>query len=148
MGKICDPQFFTGGQSPAIYYRASAKSTYGQNAGDGPSLRRNGVFSLLGPVSISVSSEKWNYGRGGTCHFIDFNGDKQLAACVYNDGFFNWDDIKVIRADGQADTGGNPPPTNCRCSQDSCRVDCAGAADGFCCIDNSFTDRLLQLIKN
>lgn len=37
---------------------------------------------------------------------------------------------------------------NCRCTSDSCRVDCANAPDGFCCIDHSFTDRLLQIIRN
>ena len=33
------------------------------------------------------------------------------------------------------------------CSTDSCRVDCAGAPDGFCCIDHAFSDRLLQKIR-
>ena len=34
------------------------------------------------------------------------------------------------------------------CSQDSCRVDCAIAPDGFCCIDHLLTDRLLQVLAN
>jgi len=34
------------------------------------------------------------------------------------------------------------------CPPNSCRIDCASAPNGFCCIDNSFTDRLLQIIKN
>ena len=32
------------------------------------------------------------------------------------------------------------------CSSDSCRVDCAGQPDGFCCIDHSVTNRMLQVI--
>lgn len=32
------------------------------------------------------------------------------------------------------------------CSADSCRVDCATSADGFCCIDHSATNRLLQVL--
>jgi hypothetical protein len=55
---------------------------------------------------------------------------------------------RVIRYDGQPDTGGDPPGTNCRCSEDSCRVNCAIAPDGFCCIDHSLTDRLLQVLQN
>ncbi len=34
------------------------------------------------------------------------------------------------------------------CSIDSCRIDCDTAPDGFCCIDHSFTDRLLQVLQN
>lgn len=34
------------------------------------------------------------------------------------------------------------------CSDDSCRVDCIGQPDGFCCIDHSLTDRLLQVLAN
>lgn len=37
---------------------------------------------------------------------------------------------------------------NCQCTPDSCRVDCSTAPDGFCCIDHSLTDRLLQILKN
>ena len=33
------------------------------------------------------------------------------------------------------------------CSTDSCRVDCATAPDGFCCIDHAVTNRLLQTLQ-
>jgi hypothetical protein len=33
-----------------------------------------------------------------------------------------------------------------KCSSDSCRVDCAGSADGYCCIDHKITNRLIQVI--
>ena len=35
----------------------------------------------------------------------------------------------------------------CGCPPDSCRVDCATAPDGFCCIDHSLTNRLLQTLQ-
>lgn len=39
--------------------------------------------------------------------------------------------------------------TGCiKCSTDSCRVDCATSPDGFCCIDHSLTDRLLQVLAS
>jgi len=34
------------------------------------------------------------------------------------------------------------------CTSDSCRVDCAGQPDGFCCIDHSLSNRLLQVLAN
>ena len=41
------------------------------------------------------------------------------------------------------------PDSGCTsCTPDSCRVDCSNAPDGFCCIDHSFTDRLLQVLQN
>ena len=33
------------------------------------------------------------------------------------------------------------------CSDDSCRVDCVGQPDGFCCIDHSFTNGLLTVLQ-
>ena len=33
------------------------------------------------------------------------------------------------------------------CTPDSCRVDCATAPDGFCCIDHAVTNRLLQTLQ-
>lgn len=38
--------------------------------------------------------------------------------------------------------------TNCRCSNDSCRIDCSTSPHGFCCIDHSVTNRLLQIFAN
>lgn len=39
---------------------------------------------------------------------------------------------------------------NCgfKCTEDSCRVDCATSPDGFCCIDHSVTNRLLQVFSS
>lgn len=37
---------------------------------------------------------------------------------------------------------------NCRCSDDSCRVDCITQPDGFCCVDHSVTNRLIQVLQN
>ncbi len=36
---------------------------------------------------------------------------------------------------------------NPRCSNDSCRVDCVGQPDGFCCIDHSVTNTLLTILQ-
>ena len=41
-----------------------------------------------------------------------------------------------------------PTGTRIECSYDSCRVDCASQPDGFCCIDHSKTDRLLQVLAS
>ena len=40
-----------------------------------------------------------------------------------------------------------PTESDCYCSDDSCRVDCATAPDGFCCIDHAVTNRLLQTLQ-
>ena len=37
--------------------------------------------------------------------------------------------------------------TGLTCTPDYCRVDCAGAPDGFCCIDHAVTNRLLQTLQ-
>lgn len=34
------------------------------------------------------------------------------------------------------------------CDPDSCKVDCPNIEDGFCCINHSLTDRLLQVLQN
>ncbi|WP_055074416.1 hypothetical protein [Pseudanabaena sp. 'Roaring Creek'] len=36
--------------------------------------------------------------------------------------------------------------TACGCSYDSCQVNCASDPDGFCCIEHSTTNRLLQVL--
>ena len=34
------------------------------------------------------------------------------------------------------------------CPANSCRVNCVGAPNGFCCVANSLSDRLLQILQN
>ena len=38
--------------------------------------------------------------------------------------------------------------SNCRCTNDSCQIDCATSPNGFCCIPHSVTNRLLQVLAN
>jgi hypothetical protein len=45
---------------------------------------------------------------------------------------------KIVREDGKM---------SAKCTPDSCRVDCATALDGFCCIDHSLTNRLGEVLS-
>ena len=58
-------------------------------------------------------------------------------------------DIRCIDARGTPVQPVTPPPSprKCWCSNDSCKVDCATAPDGFCCIDHSLTNQLLQTLQ-
>lgn len=159
MGKICDPPPFRGGQCVGKVYAIEYKITFenGQvryHNDESPSLvslpsNCASYTNRVGPITGNISVI-WNpSGFGG------FNQGKIYLDGVYSTYFFPLDGKntasvvlnKVTPCSG-VDNCGDLPSTNCRCSDDSCRVDCASAPDGFCCIDNSLTDRLLQLIKN
>lgn len=159
MGKICDPPSFTGGQSAGVIYKI-AISWYrtswqqevfavfgGENGSGAPSppadsTIRNAGISVFGAISgisnrVYLGGDIWRVTIGGATvqfYVVDKGSDFRI--------------YKILRADGQPDIGGDPPPTNCRCTPDSCRVDCAGAPDGFCCIDHALTNRLLLTLQN
>lgn len=139
MGKICDPPPFTGGQSEGVVYDVMVSwESY-------PTWARIAPYrdvTVIGPVYAIEPFENEDSANG--VRIRSSGGVNRIAGNVnYSRNYQAY----LIRADGQPDTGGDPPSANCRCSDDSCRVDCAGAPDGFCCIDHSFTDALLQRIK-
>ena len=157
MGKICDPPLFRGGQMLGIEYgrtciQTVVSSPFGGN-GTSRFLRRadlnldSGVITRIEFGIFNNMSTFRIYGGGGIRVFDTGGGD--YDATRFGGTFYAYSDIRFTPTNVNViDTGGDPPPTNCRCTPDSCRVDCASAPDGFCCIDNSFTDRLLQIIKN
>ena len=159
MGKICDPPTFSGGQCNGILYNVFVESllrsqdsqdrfagtNYGDISGGG------GVKGYMAPISygyevsadrktINIWVQEKRY-RDSIVQSVNGVGGAPLSL----DSF--WRITKVERQDKLPDTCGNLP-SNCRCSNDSCRVDCSSAPDGFCCIDHSLTDRLLQVLQN
>lgn len=161
MGKICDPPLFTGGQCSNISYRIRGRSR--QIFKDTIYLYfefRSFIdsdfdYSYTGPilnVYIELATGRFNIPEPtGYWIWIQTNeGLYRRDVGVYNpiitDAYFL--SLEVVRLDGQPDNCGNPLGTNCRCSDDSCRVDCESSPDGFCCIDHSLTDRLLQVLES
>lgn len=155
MGKICDPPPFRGGQTAGVEYFVGYSikgdgSVYNDILGRGnwnngiDSYYQGTVGSYNAPIVIGpISSFTGVLGgfqlvSGSGTAFIPFRFGETPALL----------EIKIGRVDAQLDLGGDPPPKNCRCTDDSCRVDCSSAPDGFCCIDHSLTNRLLQIIQN
>lgn len=151
MPKICDPPPFTGGQLPNINYwvtfeiytdiygypfRYLSTNTLqlqgkilggGHRRRDAPPYMYDAIliFTDVHPTGYSFTELGWWY-----------RADLRTEVIITN----------ISRVDGQADSPINPPSTNCYCSNDSCRVDCASSPNGFCCIDHSVTNRLLQVL--
>lgn len=160
MGKICDPPAFSGGQAPNILYRVRFRqiNLKTNQISDYFADLKGAITGLYDEFDIRldpITQQKRGYTRQG------FYYRSGASNYLWREGFgtggdnlatqtkpYSFQILSISRLDGLPDTGGDPPPTNCRCSDDSCRVDCATAPDGFCCIDNSFTDRLLQILKN
>lgn len=156
MGKICDPPPFAGGQCPVVYAVTMTGSVRHDSWTWQPSVSieratglnpytRGYIGSIVSidPVVISTTCLIRIVHNGGNTTTHEF-----IAG--YGEGTF-WESfsvVSIVRQDNQHDDCGDPPPINCRCSDDSCRVDCAGAPDGFCCIDHSLTNRLLQTLQN
>ena len=163
MGKICDPPPFTGGQMQGIRYAIQIRTVNNftgavlywvqqhNNGGRGRATpftdaemigSASGWYIARGKIlGIDLSNppyyEPWNLftSNGTIVNFFNVLNNNKPSG-IY----------RVVRMDGLVDTGGDLPSTNCRCTDDSCRVDCAGAPDGFCCIDHSVTNTLLQVI--
>ena len=162
MGKICDPPSFTGGQCVGVKYKLLFKATviystvYYVSVGSIHYQFARGVGAQLDGFPGELTSIGTPYKNGLVWRFdvnsstygaftatTDFNASNFYAGIIYSQPVL----VSVSRPDGQIDNCGDPPPTNCRCSEDSCRVDCAGAPDGFCCIDHAVTNRLLQTLQ-
>ena len=153
MGKICDPPSFTGGQCFTSYSLPFRATRIGQGT----------VFVLLafdyirnttlfrGPIQeIGIPYDNgfgWNFlvtTRDGT-----FEAQTRFASPSNNPNtnLSRWSQPVLQPLNGSPNNCGDPPPTNCRCTPDSCRVDCATAPNGFCCIDHAVTNRLLQTLQ-
>lgn len=153
MPKICDPPPFYGGQTANIPYIVRVQYTRNGDIYLDESVVLLGKIHGLSEVLTLAPNNNPNRTRIGISILYDpvdaNNGAYGVA--VFN--YFNYETIintlfTVTRVDGIDETGNDPPQTNCRCSDDSCRVDCANSRDGFCCIDHSVTNRLLQQLQN
>ena len=171
MPKICDPPTFIGGQMLNVGYSIVFRRSGGganrfiasaSNGGQGgawltqaqalANVSGAGFRGLIrGILAITIISGDPNFTVGIG------NNEITNVALPANSGFvfggisnepYTYTFVGAFRRDGLADTGGDPPPTNCRCSQDSCRIECVGSTDGFCCIDHSLSNRLLQVLAN
>jgi hypothetical protein len=155
MGKICDPPLFKGGQSSGIRYWVGAQ--FFSNTGvPYPGFTYKGMTNLreiraFGKIyGIRKKFLRSNINSEDTVDWIvdSEQGEVTLLGSVGGNQAFTGRIAYIERVDSLADTGGDPPPTNCRCTLDSCRVDCVGQPNGFCCIDHSITNRLLQVLQN
>jgi hypothetical protein len=96
------------------------------------------VVEIRSKLNYDASND--SYGCPGG---IIIGNQKYLQTAYINNGCFIFCDFGSGLAGASVKKIGL-----CGCSETSCRVDCASAPDGFCCIDNSLTDRLLQIIKS
>jgi|GEM_PF-2593606 len=165
MPKICDPPSFNGGQSAGIAYRVLLDVRLANNpprrifySVDGTGAGQGVVIAADNPPPVNLWQGRPINGPivsptftiVGTVYriFIGSVWVAQRSALAQFSVIISVAIAGIVRVDGLPDTGGNPPPTNCRCSSDSCRVNCAGAPDGFCCVDHTFTNQLLQVLQN
>lgn len=112
---------FTGGQMPGILYRVSANVYYKDIPENGQSRNQesysiNPDFEVqaTGPVGKVVMEQHPEinqlYNNEGVVYA---NGIRiGIQPYGYEPGWFEYRDAKVIRADGQPDTGGNLPPVS------------------------------------
>lgn len=133
MGKICEEQPIQSGASIDVLYNVSI--VYERYFGASGFVTQVNTFGYLGNIT---------YTRNDGAVQIYSKGILVNAFGVERRGFI-FTRVDIVRADGMPEL---PPPPICRCSEDSCRVDCPNAPDGFCCIDHSLTNRLLQVINS
>ena len=157
MGKICDPPPFSGGQCRSRYQLSFTvqNSVFGSGTESGYTTqwgaisnfriikKPNGLVDVafdsfsLGAIPLIPITERVTV--SGLKGIWDLGGGRETTIKIAN--------IVLVRESGLPDDCGDPPPINCRCTPDSCRVDCVSAPDGFCCIDHSLTNRLLQTLQ-
>lgn len=133
MGKICDSLFYL----VTTDFWAIGIPGYAPPRYDGRDIRRM-QGNILGTGFIDLTST--GYPAIQPCVFIS---SPPFYVSVFSFGTREWSStgctiISAIPESAQI----------CRCSDDSCRVDCVTSPDGFCCIDHSLTDRLLQVLQN
>ena len=171
MPKICDPPTFIGGQMLNIRYSLVFRRSGGganrfiasaANGGQGAawSTQSQALANVSGAGFSGVIRGVINTETIGTIIFFALgvgNNETTTFSFPTDSGFvfggisnqpYTYTFVGAFRRDRLPDTGGSPPPTNCRCSQDSCRIECVGSTDGFCCIDHSLSNRLLQVLAN
>ena len=166
MPKICDPPPFIGGQNPIIEYvftftQTCVSSGWGENHFSGTNTRevlRTDLGNWISGKIISIEQGVFN-----NFSIFKVTNDKGVSVIARTSGsdyqyyfggyggvytIYSYSNIKFFPINNSIDTTGDPPSTNCICSADSCRVDCATSPNGFCCIDHSVTNRLLQVFES
>jgi hypothetical protein len=99
-GEVAPP--FQGGQSPGVIYVFDCQST-DKGVPNSPIFNRSGV----GPLSITFDVPP---SQTSAAQIRDGNGNEIIAAgSNAPDADINWLIFNVVRADGQPDTGGDPP---------------------------------------
>jgi hypothetical protein len=167
MGKICDPPSFTGGQCATQYeliWEATCVRPSGQTGT--PPIGTNsryksydmtyGKWYFPGPItSISPAYEYDDNGYGNWNWVFDIscaNGAITRGSTIFatpensNRNKNLWSQPRLISVLGSPNNCGDPPG-GCRCSDDSCRVDCSTAPDGFCCIDHKIANAIASLLS-
>jgi len=159
MGKICDPPPFSGGQCPVAYLVDIDVAAFNANGDPLFAPIKHRDILVFGPLdNIRVFQNGMTFqGRvrnGVRLGWFDvptygYSVEQffQSHFTFFPGVFVQFSNLSFRRTDSQFDNCGDPPPINCRCSEDSCRVDCATAPDGFCCIDHSLTNQLLQTLQ-
>lgn len=151
MPKICDPPAFTGGQLANTNYWVTFE-TYTDIYGY--------PFRYLSTYTIQLTGKITGSGHRRRDAYPYMYDAILIYTTYYTNGYsfteLGWyyrEDLRteviitnIVRVDGLPDSPDNPPSTNCYCSNDSCRVDCASSPNGFCCIDHSVPNRLLQVL--
>lgn len=129
VGKICDGiQYFTVSRSGNGFSNGSGEGLTSQEDSIRYPVWIPGVYAPFSSIrALDITS--WG---GSRWSVADRDGNIFYTTSGYYT-FYRFNDA------GREDY-------SCSCTPDSCRIDCASAPDGFCCIDNSFTDRLLQVL--
>lgn len=158
MGKICDPPPFSGGQCAERGY--FVRYQWRQFALDGSVIigwtqaQQQGLGAIGRVYTVNYDDTGSNTPTTGIGVIFTTYAHRPAPIKVLTlhgfqvrNAILEIRNISVTPMDGLIDNCGDPPGVNCRCTPDSCRVDCATAPDGFCCIDHSLTNRLLQTLQ-
>ena len=112
---------------------------YGQQYPNGTAFKR----TVIGPVGGIQFT--WQYSPDGTAYGMGILSSGSPPITI-SGGFATLPGFEGFWVTEAAITSARL--VGVTCSDDSCRIDCASDPDGFCCIDHSLTDRLLQQLRN
>ena len=153
MPKICDPPTYPTGQCLGLYIWGVQTIIYSED-GSIISNKTDGENSY-GDYGKILGYKVRRYNTSGSYTRFQTIVDTSHGQYIMGDGVaLTTSTVTIARLinlrlySGAPDRCGDPINGECRCSADSCRVNCANAADGFCCIDHSITDRLLQVLAS
>lgn len=167
MPKICDPPQFTGGQCQGVFYNVLWRLTtrevsfgfvngkFGafpnglENVSTGTTNFRGQLIRVSPPIQLISNTVRPdpNDPYYGSFEGTILRGNGQVTQFARYFESAKLEILSVTREDGLPDNCGDTPSLNCRCSPDSCRIDCEGEPDGFCCIDHAFTDSLIDILE-